>query len=60
MVAVNPGTAPTNNPNSAAPNIETRVCHPKTSPKAVMMVSMGGQNAKDFSTPQGSGTRSIL
>ena len=62
IVAVSPGTAPTNRPNSDAPSITHSVFGSKTRANAASSgsIAAGRQNAWFFSTPQGSGTRSSL
>jgi hypothetical protein len=59
MVAVRPGTAPTNRPNSEASTIAIMVPGSNTIAKAWSRAAPGHQ-ANPFSTPQGSGTRSSL
>ena len=62
IVAVRPGTAPTKRPKIEAAIITAMVCQLNTMPNASRTgsIGFGPQNAYDFSTPQGSGTRSSL
>src|SRR5690349_12418543 len=72
IVAVRPGTAPTNRPNSDAITITTMVYGSNTIEKAWPIAvhmcgflqrmdgSAGHHQAKGVKTPQGSGTRSSL
>ena len=61
IVAVSPGTAPTNSPNSDAPSITHRLYGSNTIPNASWSASIGGgQNAYAVKMPHGSGTRSSL
>src|SRR4029453_2487195 len=58
IVAVSPGTAPTNNPKIDDASITSTVFGSKTMWKAISIASIG-QNS-GLITPQGSGTRSSL
>src|SRR5436190_23459659 len=61
MVAVRPGTAPTNRPNSEASTITSMVYGSNTIENAwPTAVHMAVYQAKGVSSPQGSGTRSSL
>ena len=66
IVAVRPGTAPTNRPNSDAPSITSTLYGSKTSAKRLAQarsrapIDAARHHAKGCSTPQGSGTRSSL